>query len=114
MTNQKILLAAALGLDKQEYTVSFQSRFGRGRWLEPSTQDLFISLPRSGTDRLDVICPAFVSDCLETMEEIAIAGRETFHAAGGREFRYIPCLNDNPAWIDALETLVREEAAGWL
>lgn len=108
------LLAAALGLDKREYTVSFQSRFGRGRWLEPSTQDLFISLPRNGTDRLDVICPAFVSDCLETMEEIAIDGRETFHAAGGREFRYIPCLNDNPAWIDALETLVREEAAGWL
>ena len=101
-------------MGEQEYTVSFQSRFGRGRWLEPSTQDLFISLPRNGTDRLDVICPAFVSDCLETMEEIAIDGRETFHAAGGREFRYIPCLNDNPAWIDALETLVREEAAGWL
>ena len=64
--------------------------------------------------RLDVFCPGFASDCLETMEEIAIAGREQFHAAGGTQFRYIPCLNDNPDWLDALAGIVKANAQGWL
>ncbi|MFP5073684.1 ferrochelatase [Neisseria sp. WLZKY-1] len=108
------LLATALGLSDNEYTASFQSRFGGGKWLEPATEDMFRKLPKQGVESLDVICPAFVSDCIETMEEIAVEGRETFHEAGGRQFRYIPCLNDNPDWIDALAAIVRREAAGWL
>lgn len=108
------LLAAALGLREYQYTAAFQSRFGGGKWLEPATEDLLKSLPKNGTDELDVICPAFVSDCLETLEEIALDGRETFHQAGGKTYRYIPCLNDNPLWIDTLADIVRHEAAGWL
>ena len=108
------LLAAALGLSEADYLVSFQSRFGKAKWVGPSTQDLFDSLPKQGTTTLDVFCPGFAADCLETMEEIAIAGREQFHAAGGGQFHYIPCLNDNPAWIDALAALAEENLQGWL
>ncbi|MGF6148179.1 Ferrochelatase [Kingella potus] len=108
------LLAAALGLKENEYTAAFQSRFGGGKWLEPAVSPLLSALPKQGIEELDVVCPAFVSDCLETMEEIAVEGRETFHAAGGKTFRYIPCLNDNPDWIDTLAAIVRHEAAGWL
>ncbi|HRL34164.1 MAG TPA: ferrochelatase, partial [Neisseria sp.] len=108
------LLAAALGLAEADYLVSFQSRFGKAKWVGPSTQDLFDSLPKQGTTTLDVFCPGFAADCLETMEEIAIAGREQFHAAGGEQFHYIPCLNDNPAWIDALAALAEENLQGWL
>ena len=108
------LLAAALDLAETDYLVSFQSRFGKAKWVGPSTQDLFDSLPKQGTTTLDVFCPGFAADCLETMEEIAIAGREQFHAAGGEQFHYIPCLNDNPAWIDALAALAEENLQGWL
>ena len=108
------LLAAALGLAEADYLVSFQSRFGKAKWVGPATQDLFDSLPKQGTTSLDVFCPGFAADCLETMEEIAIAGREQFHAAGGAQFHYIPCLNDNPAWIDALAALAEENLQGWL
>lgn len=108
------LIAQALQLNEHEYIVAFQSRFGRGKWLEPSTQTLLDTLPRRGIQKLDVFCPGFVSDCLETMEEIAIAGREQFHKAGGTQFHYIPCLNDNPDWLDALADLVRQEAGAWL
>lgn len=108
------LIAAELGLAEHEYIVSFQSRFGRNKWLEPSTQTLFNVLPKQGVKKLDVFCPGFVSDCLETMEEIAIAGREQFHKAGGEQFHYIPCLNDNPDFLDALADLVRENGQGWL
>ena len=109
------LIAAALGLAAQDYAVSFQSRFGPAKWLEPSTHSLLVSLPRKEHIRsLDVFCPGFVSDCLETTEEIALAGRETFHAAGGSRFNYIPCLNDNPDWLDALAAIVRDNGAGWL
>ena len=108
------LLAAALDLAETDYLVSFQSRFGKAKWVGPSTQDLFDSLPKQGTTTLDVFCPGFAADCLETMEEIAIAGREQFHAAGGAQFHYIPCLNDNPAWIDALAALAEENLQGWL
>ncbi len=108
------LVAAQLGLTEQDYVVSFQSQFGKAKWVEPSTQDLFKSLPKQGVKKLDVICPGFVSDCVETMEEIAIAGREDFHEAGGEDFHYIPCLNANAEWLDALTDLVKENLLGWL
>ena len=82
-------LAQALGLSEQEYIVSFQSQFGKSQWVKPSTQALFDQLPKQGTTKLDVFCPGFLADCLETMEEIAIMGREQFHAAGGKEYRYL-------------------------
>lgn len=107
------LLAQALNIGENDYIVAFQSQFGKAKWIGPSTQDLLDSLPKQGVETLDIMCPAFVSDCLETMEEIAIAGREQFHAAGGRQFRYIPCLNDNASWIAALETICREHLGGW-
>ena len=107
------LLADALSLSPDDYTVSFQSQFGKAKWVGPSTQHLFDELPRQGITELDVFCPGFVSDCLETMEEIAIAGREQFHEAGGRKYRYIPCLNTQPAWIDALADLARSNLQGW-
>ena len=108
------LTAKELGLTEKDYVVSFQSRFGKNKWIEPSTQTLFSTLPKKqGVRRLDVICPGFVSDCLETMEEIAIAGREQFHAAGGEQFHYIPCLNDNPEFLDALVRILQDNSA-WL
>lgn len=97
-------------LAKDQYSVSFQSRLGRDPWLKPYTD---YELPRfagQGIKRLLVICPAFVSDCLETLEEIGIRGRETFLNAGGREFALIPCLNEQPLWISALAEMVREFA----
>ncbi|MDO4248816.1 MAG: ferrochelatase [Neisseria sp.] len=109
------LLAGQLGLSEHDYVMSFQSRFGKAKWLTPSTQDLLTELPgKQGITKLDIICPGFVGDCLETMEEIAIAGREAFHAAGGTQFHYIPCLNDNPAWIDALSALAKKHLQGWI
>ena len=109
------LVAAELGLSEQDYTVSFQSQFGKAKWIGPSTQDLFVSLPKKQKiKKLDVICPGFTSDCLETLEEIAIAGREEFFANGGEQFHYIPCLNDNPDWLDALADLARDNLQGWV
>ena len=100
------LLAEALGLAPEEYRVTFQSRFGRAKWLEPYTADVLAELGREGVDLLDVICPGFVSDCLETLEEIAIEGKALFLEAGGGEFRYIPSLNDRHEWIAALTDMV--------
>jgi protoporphyrin/coproporphyrin ferrochelatase len=107
------LLAQALGLDRSAFRVSFQSRFGRARWLEPSTVDTLRSLARGGVRRLDVICPGFVADCLETLEEIAIEGQAEFLAAGGGELRYIRCLNDRARFIQALADLVERNVSGW-
>ncbi|OSI36447.1 ferrochelatase [Neisseria dumasiana] len=107
------LLADALSLEKDDYIVSFQSQFGKAKWIGPSTQDLFDELPKQGITKLDVFCPGFVSDCLETMEEIAIAGREQFHEAGGKQYQYIPCLNTHPAWIYALSNIVKQNIQGW-
>ncbi|OSI16639.1 ferrochelatase [Neisseria dumasiana] len=107
------LLADALSLKKDDYIVSFQSQFGKAKWIGPSTQDLFDELPKQGITKLDVFCPGFVSDCLETMEEIAIAGREQFHEAGGKQYQYISCLNTHPAWIDALSNIVKQNIQGW-
>lgn len=99
---------AAAGIPAAKYSVSFQSRLGRDPWLQPYTDRELVRLAEGGAKRLLVICPAFVSDCLETLEEIAMRGRETFLGAGGREFDQIPCLNEHPRWLEALERMVRE------
>jgi ferrochelatase len=96
------LLARELNLEKEQFAVTFQSRFGAAKWLQPYTEPSLVELARAGTRRIDVVCPGFVSDCLETLEEIDIAARAAFLAAGGAELRYIPCLNEAPEWIDAL------------
>lgn len=107
------LLAERLGLQAHEFRISFQSRFGRARWLEPSTDATLRRLAREGVERVDVVCPGFTADCLETLEEIALAGRASFLAAGGRTFHAIACLNDSPAWIDALARLAIRHLQGW-
>ncbi len=95
------------GVPAGKFSISFQSRLGREPWLKPYTDFELVELPRRGVKRLLVICPAFVSDCLETLEEISIRGRRTFLEAGGSEFAQIPCLNEQPLWIAALEKMVR-------
>ena len=102
------LLADALGLAESDYAVTFQSRFGPAEWLQPYTQATLEALGRSGVKRVDVICPGFVADCLETLEEIAIECKAAFLAAGGKEFRYIPCLNERHEWIETLAAVVRD------
>jgi len=89
-----------------KFSVSFQSRLGRDPWLRPYTDFELAELPKRGVKHLLVVCPAFVSDCLETLEEIGIRGRQTFLAAGGKEFTLIPCLNEHPRWIAALEKMI--------
>jgi ferrochelatase len=108
------LLAAELGLEPQQYRVTFQSRFGPAEWLKPYTLETLLRLARDGTKRVDVACPGFVSDCLETLEEIGIEGKQAFLGAGGREFHAIPCVNEHPAWIAALVEIIAANLAGWL
>jgi ferrochelatase len=96
------LLAKSLGLHEKQFLVTFQSRFGATKWLRPYTEPTLVDLARLGSKSVDVMCPGFVSDCLETLEEIDIGARHAFLAAGGREFRYIACLNESPEWIAAL------------
>ncbi len=93
-----------------KFSIAFQSRLGGG-WLQPFTDVVLAELPARGVTRLAVVCPSFVADCLETLEEIEIRGRETFLAAGGASFTYLPCLNDDPRWIDALAALCDATAA---
>jgi ferrochelatase len=100
--------AAIAGLAPGSYSFSFQSRLGRDKWLEPSTQDQLVLLAHSGVRKLTVICPAFTVDCLETIEEIGIRGKQTFLAEGGAEFQLIPCLNDHPVWVKALAAMARD------
>jgi len=95
------------GVPAGKYSVSFQSRLGRDVWLMPYTDVVLGELPKRGIQKLLVICPAFVSDCLETLEEIGLRGRETFLSAGGKEFALVPCLNEHPLWLAALENMVR-------
>jgi len=94
------------GVPAGKFSVSFQSRLGSDPWLKPYTDFELAELPKRGVRNLLVICPAFVSDCLETLEEIGIRGRETFRSAGGQEFTQIPCLNEHPRWIAALEKMI--------
>ena len=105
------LLADALG---RELIVTFQSRFGRAKWLEPATDVTLADLPARGITRVAVVAPGFSADCLETLEELAIRGRATFQDAGGKHFAYLPCLNAEPGSIAMLEAIVRRELAGWL
>jgi protoporphyrin/coproporphyrin ferrochelatase len=97
---------AKSGVPGEKYSVSFQSRLGKDPWLKPYTDLELEKFPARGIKKLLVICPAFVSDCLETIEEIGIRGRETFLAAGGSELTLIPCMNAHPQWLDALEKMV--------
>ncbi|MEO5347523.1 MAG: ferrochelatase [Magnetococcus sp. YQC-9] len=107
------LLAEELHLEDDRWRIGYQSRFGREAWLTPDTAALLAGLPKTGKKNLAVICPGFAADCLETLEEIAVGGREMFHQAGGERFDYLPCLNDSSVWIDALSRIVRRELSGW-
>jgi protoporphyrin/coproporphyrin ferrochelatase len=100
-------LAATLGLEEARWKVTFQSRFGFAEWLRPYTEPTLIALAQSGVTRVDVVCPGFVSDCLETLEEIGIGARRRFLEAGGREFYLVSCLNEAPEWIAALALIAR-------
>ena len=105
METTKAIVKAA-DISSEHYTVAFQSRLGRDKWLEPATDKMLEELPAKGIKQLAVVCPAFFCDCLETLEEIEMRGRETFMEAGGESFRMIPCLNDSPAAFHCLETLL--------
>jgi ferrochelatase len=107
------LLATRLKLKPEEYIVTFQSRFGKAEWLQPYTAPTVAQLAKDGVRRLDVICPGFTSDCLETLEEIAMEVRHDFLANGGKDFHYIPCLNENPDWIAALAEIAEQHMIGW-
>lgn len=108
------LLAEVLGLEADQYRITFQSRFGRARWLEPYTVQVLEELGRRNLERVDVICPGFVADCLETLEEISIEGTSIFLRAGGRELHYISCLNERHEWIHALTDLAARNLLGWM
>ena len=107
------LLAEALGLQKDQYLVTFQSRFGRAKWLEPYTEPSLVAMAKDGVGRVDVVCPGFSSDCIETLEEIDQEAREAFLQAGGQAFHYIPCLNDSAEGMRALTALCEQHMAGW-
>jgi len=107
------LLAAKLRLTQEQYVVTFQSRFGKAEWLQPYTAPTLQKLAREGVTRVDLLCPGFTSDCLETLEEIAMEAKHDFEAAGGQRFGYIPCLNEAPAWIAALAEIAEQHMIGW-
>ena len=107
------LLRERLGLAPEQVQPTFQSRFGRARWLEPYTEPTLRTLAAAGVKRVDVMCPGFAADCLETLEEIAIEGRAAFLGGGGEDFRYVPCLNVDPPWLDALTALAERQLQGW-
>ncbi|MWV11488.1 ferrochelatase [Pseudomonas sp. R-28-1W-6] len=99
------LFAERAGLKPGQWSVSFQSRLGRAKWIEPYTETRLDELAKAGVKKLLVMCPAFVADCIETLEEIGDRGREQFQAAGGEELVLVPCLNEHPQWVEALKTL---------
>jgi ferrochelatase len=110
------LLAEALApvLGGRELLVTFQSRFGRAKWLEPATDTVLAALPARGVKRVAILAPGFSADCVETLEELAIRGRETFLEAGGEEFAALACLNASAVGIDMLRSILRRELAGWV
>ncbi|MEQ1487272.1 MAG: ferrochelatase [Methylotenera sp.] len=108
------LLAEALGVNKGEYVIAFQSRFGKQEWLKPYLASTLAELGKANTKRIDVICPGFSSDCLETLEEIAMEGKHIFQSNGGGEYSYIPALNENDAWIHAMTEIALENLQGWV
>jgi len=107
------LLAQALALPEGQWQMTFQSRFGRAEWLKPYTAEVLQDLGRRRLVRVDVLCPGFVSDCLETLEEIGIEGKALFLGAGGKTFHALPCLNERDDWIRALCALIQENLGGW-
>ncbi len=107
------LLGEALQLKADQYQITFQSRFGKAEWLKPYTAVTAAELGKAGTGRIDVVCPGFASDCLETLEEIQMEVKAEFLQAGGKEFHYIPCLNDREDWIHALADLVIDNLGSW-
>ncbi|MFD2367029.1 ferrochelatase [Pseudoduganella sp. GCM10020061] len=107
------LLAQRLRLQPDQYIVTFQSRFGKAEWLQPYTQPTLEQLARDGVRSVDVMCPGFVADCLETLEEIDMEVRHAFMAAGGEKFSYIPCLNESKEWIAALAEIAEQHLVGW-
>lgn len=107
------LLAEQLGLAKDRYTLTFQSRFGKAKWLEPYTEPTLVAMAKKGLKSVDLVCPGFTSDCLETLEEINMEVHEAFLHAGGQQFQYIPCVNDSPEWIRALADLAERHLQGW-
>ncbi|HEY0878730.1 MAG TPA: ferrochelatase [Zeimonas sp.] len=112
-TGERLALGLGLGLADDEWKLTFQSRFGPAEWLQPYTAPTLVDLARRGVRSVDVVCPGFVADCLETLEEISLEARRSFLDAGGESFRYIPALNDSPAFIAALATLVERNLQGW-
>ena len=108
------LVREYLGWDKSKIMLTFQSRFGPTKWLEPYTDVTLAALPGQGIKKVAILAPAFSADCIETLEEISMQGRETFMEAGGEKFAYIPCLNDSPGGMDMIESMVRRELSGWL
>lgn len=108
------LLAEALGLSKDEYVVAFQSRFGKQEWLKPYLASTLEALGKAKTARIDVICPGFSSDCLETLEEIALEGKHIFQSNGGGDYQYIPALNESEPWIHAITQIALENLQGWV
>jgi ferrochelatase len=107
------LLGERLGVGKDDMLVTFQSRLGRAEWLQPYTEPTLVALAKKGVKRVDVMCPGFTSDCLETLEEIDIEARQAFLHAGGTEFNYLPCLNDQHEWIAALSAVAVQHLQGW-
>jgi ferrochelatase len=107
------LLGESLGLEPGQYLVTFQSRFGKAEWLKPYTAPTIEKLAKEACQRIDIFCPGFPADCLETLEEIAMEAREIFLEHGGKDYRYIPCLNSNPKWIEALRDIAYEHLLGW-
>ncbi len=108
------LLAKRLGWSKEKLVVAFQSRFGPDEWIKPYTDEVLAELPKKGARKIAILAPAFSVDCLETLEEIAIEGRDSFLENGGEEYIYIPCLNDSNAGMDVIEAITRKELKGWL
>ncbi len=103
------LVIEKLNIPREKTVVSFQSRLGKDKWMEPYTDETLEALPKKGVKNLAIVCPAFVSDCLETLEEISVEGRDEFLHAGGENFHYIPCLNDEDRWIEVVKTLCEEK-----
>lgn len=108
-------LADSLGIPRKRYSIAYQSKLGRADWLKPSTEEVLVALAKENKKRVCILCPSFVTDCLETIEEINIRAREVFVSHGGEELRVIPCLNVASSWVEAIKTLIErmeEESSG--
>jgi ferrochelatase len=108
------LLREALGMSEEKLRLSFQSRFGPAKWIEPYTSDVVAALATSGVKRMAIFAPGFSADCLETIEELGVEIRDLFLEKGGEKFARLPCLNDSPEGMKLIETLARREIAGWV